>query len=336
MRVDASLDRAGRIEKIKAATARYEAVLTAIKEQRLVLRREMIFAIEKRLLQENDPYLLLWLAQLYLPVREEGADVWRAEMVKMASGAYEVKAPAEPPAPGKGKAAATAKAKEKAPLAAPKTAAPEPAAMAATTEGSVPPAAPAAAPIERKLGEKGSPAVFAEHANIRQRIIALAVEIRERFPQFAKLDYAHHTLAGMSMEIKKPKRAAVYWREILAKFPQSSFVPEAQLWMGEIAFDDADDYEHFMRALEFYEQALTHYKSGLLHTRLLYMRAWAIYLSPELSEDALDAFKRLYNDLKATPALDEDRLAMKAEAEEIARRISAPGVQTSQRKAFDD
>lgn len=322
-RIDTSLDRTSRVEKMKADKATYESTLAELRNQRLELRRTMIYLIETRLLQENDPYLLLWLAQLYLPVRDEPPELWRAELAKLASAAQAPKAAPEV-------AANAAKAKAKAPEAEKKPEAPAPAAAAAP-EG----AALSAALPERKLGEHGSPAVFAEQTNIRQRIIALAVEIRERFPQFAKIDYANHTLAGMSMEIKKPKRASVYWREILGKTPQSEFVPEANVWLGEITFDDDDDYEHFMHALEFYDKALTHYKNGIMRTRLLYRRAWAIYLSPELSEDALDAFKMLYEDLKAAPVLDEDRLAMKAEALEVARRITAPGTQANSRSAFD-
>ncbi len=181
------------------------------------------------------------------------------------------------------------------------------------------------APVKPRSILNGQPSIMIsrEYNSNYERIIAACEEIGKRFPGFKAMDSVHRLLAAVKMEVGMQKQAIALWRSFVKKYPSSKYLGDAYFRMAEYEFDTPTAFDHYSKAATLYEQALEHYKPGKTYYRILYKLGWSQYLSPDLTEDALATFVKLYKTMKANPPMTHEMLSIKAEILEVIRQIKA-------------
>jgi len=290
---DKTLDAVTRRDKVDEAKREYQTKVQEIAAQQAELRNAFIVLATERLKRQTDPDILLFLAQQYYAVRGQPPEVTQKELKSVQEGD-------EAQAAAAGEAA----------VAGGETAAPG-------GEAAAPPPPPA---------PTGTPSLIVNQKfnTNYERIVAACEEIRERFPNFSNMDRVIRLMAVCKMETGMAEDAVYLWKELLKKHPQSPYVGDAYFRLAEYEFETPTSYDHFTQAAEYYAKALQSYTEPTRDRfRILYKRAWAKYLSPDLNEEAKNAFVQLYREIQKVPEPTEEMLSMKAEVLEAVKQIVA-------------
>ncbi len=130
--------------------------------------------------------------------------------------------------------------------------------------------------------------------------IAIFSGLVEQWPDYRLLDGAYYLLAYCHKEMGNPRKARDLFAELVVKRPNSEFVPEAWIRIGEYHFDRSDDPKEIALAKNAYEQAIK-YEDSKFYDKALYKLAWSHYRLDHFDE-AIRQFERLveYSDEQAS------------------------------------
>ncbi len=121
--------------------------------------------------------------------------------------------------------------------------------------------------------------------------IATFSKLVEQWPDYRLLDGAYYLLAYCHKEMGNPRKARDLFAELVVKRPNSEFVPEAWIRIGEYHFDRSDDPKEIALAKNAYEQAIK-YEDSKFYDKALYKLAWSHYRLDHFDE-AIRQFERL-------------------------------------------
>lgn len=124
--------------------------------------------------------------------------------------------------------------------------------------------------------------------------IALFERLIKDWPQYRHIDGAYYLLAYTVQQMGDPERARDLFAELIVKRPDSAFVPEAWLRVGEYHFDysDAGDItQNLELAKHAYEQAMRD-EGSQFYDKALYKLAWTYYRLDNFDQ-AIAYFKQL-------------------------------------------
>jgi tetratricopeptide (TPR) repeat protein len=122
------------------------------------------------------------------------------------------------------------------------------------------------------------------------KAIALYQRLLTGFPRFEHLHTVQYLLAYCLGEMGQAEEARAAYAALVERYPQSPFLPEALVRLGDAAFDDARPGS-LDRAVEAYTKALS-WPEHRLYTWALYKLGWTLYRADRHAE-AVDAFTRL-------------------------------------------
>lgn len=125
----------------------------------------------------------------------------------------------------------------------------------------------------------------AESAKWQQKSIKLYRMILENYPTFARADEATYYLGSALNEVKQPKEAVQEFTRLVKTYPESPFVPDAYVQIGEFYFDDNNAY----KALLAYQKAAA-YRDSDKYAFALYKLGWCYYNVGEYGK-AIDTMK---------------------------------------------
>jgi len=104
------------------------------------------------------------------------------------------------------------------------------------------------------------------------RSVELLRTILRDFPDYPKKDNVLYLLAYCYQEQNDDDNALLVYGQLIKEAPQSNYVPESYVRMGEISFDR----DQFDRAIERYQQVLN-YKQSKFYDKALYKLGWSYY-----------------------------------------------------------
>ncbi len=131
------------------------------------------------------------------------------------------------------------------------------------------------------------------------KTIEMFSQLIEEWPEYRLLDGAYYLLAYCHQEMGRVEKARDLFAELIVKRPNSEFVPEAWIRIGEYHFDYSDSPEEIRLAQEAYQQAMK-YEDSKFFDKALYKLAWTHYRLDNF-DNAIDRFKQLveYSDRQA-------------------------------------
>lgn len=131
------------------------------------------------------------------------------------------------------------------------------------------------------------------------KTIELFSQLIQDWPDYRLLDGAYYLLAYCHQEMGRVEKARDLFAELIVKRPNSEFVPEAWIRIGEYHFDYSDSPEEIRLAQEAYEQAMK-YEDSKFFDKALYKLAWTHYRLDNF-DNAINRFKQLveYSDRQA-------------------------------------
>lgn len=124
--------------------------------------------------------------------------------------------------------------------------------------------------------------------------IAVFERLIKDWPDYRHIDGAYYLLAYTEQQMGDPERARDLFAELIVKRPDSAFVPEAWLRVGEYHFDysDAGDItKNLELAKHAYEQAMRD-EGSQFYDKALYKLAWTHYRLDDFDR-AIGYFKQL-------------------------------------------
>jgi len=130
------------------------------------------------------------------------------------------------------------------------------------------------------------------------RSIELLKAIVKDYPQYPRKDNALYLLAYCYQEQADDDNALIIYERLIQETPDSSYVPEAYVRMGEIYFDR----DQFDRAIERYKNVLN-YEQSKFYDKAMYKLGWSYYKLSNY-EQAVYYFTRvlkLYADRRQAP-----------------------------------
>ncbi len=124
---------------------------------------------------------------------------------------------------------------------------------------------------QRALWERGKIAEEPEEPKKDySRVISVYETLLSRFPDYALADAVRYALASCLVETEMPERSVAVLRDLLEKHPDSQWVPEAWLRIGEYYFDIG----RYEAAIEAYEEAVRK-RVPKYYEVALYKLAWS-------------------------------------------------------------
>lgn len=121
--------------------------------------------------------------------------------------------------------------------------------------------------------------------------IAVFERLIDDWPDYRMLDGAYYLLAYSEMQMGNPERARDLFIQLVEERPDSDFVAEAYVRIGEYYFDYSDGPEGLRKARAAYEKAME-YEDSKFYDKALYKLAWTYYRLDQF-ERAIGEFKRL-------------------------------------------
>jgi len=121
----------------------------------------------------------------------------------------------------------------------------------------------------------------------RQQAINLYQQILQEYPTYQRKDEVLFNLAYNMYELGKKKDAVAHYWELIRQYPDSKFVPDAYVQLGEHFFNSND----LERARKAYEKALE-YNIPQIYAFALYKLAWCDYNAGNYNE-ALEKFRKV-------------------------------------------
>jgi cellulose synthase operon protein C len=135
--------------------------------------------------------------------------------------------------------------------------------------------------------------------------IALYRRLEEKFPAYKLADGVHYLLAYVLEQQGDLEESRDTFAQLVEQFPQSRFVPEAWMRIGEYWFDNtgADANAGLAKAAEAYTH-VTQYPEGTLYDKGLYKLGWTYYRLDQYDQ-AVDAFVKLIDAYEARAKAEE-------------------------------
>jgi len=127
--------------------------------------------------------------------------------------------------------------------------------------------------------------------------VSLYEHLATEFPQYQQNDSVFFLLGYCLGEMGRTADAIRVYGDLVDKFPDSSYVAEAQVRIGDLSFEEGRP-ESLRRALDAYS-TLKSRPDDPFYVHALYMLAWTHYRAGDL-DHALDAFTKLLDHLVAT------------------------------------
>ena len=121
----------------------------------------------------------------------------------------------------------------------------------------------------------------------QQKSIRLYKRILQQFPNFRRADEATFYLATALQDTGKREKGIEYYKTLVRSYPDSGFVPDSFVQIGEYYFDENNAY----RALQAYRKAAKFRDSDKFGFDL-YKLAWCYYNVAEYGK-AIDTMKRV-------------------------------------------
>jgi tetratricopeptide (TPR) repeat protein len=121
----------------------------------------------------------------------------------------------------------------------------------------------------------------------RQQAINLYQQILQEYPTYQRKDEVLFNLAYNMYELGKKKDAVAHYWDLIRQYPDSKFVPDAYVQLGEHFFNSND----LERARKAYEKALE-YNIPQIYAFALYKLAWCDYNAGNYNE-ALEKFRKV-------------------------------------------
>lgn len=160
-----------------------------------------------------------------------------------------------------------------------------------------------------KLYQRGKvPDEPAEPAKDFRDAIRLYQTLVDRFPQFVHADAALYALGFTLRQADDPDRGAVVFQRLIAGYPESEWLPEAWLMVGEQYFD----LGKYTEAVDAYKRALGS-PDGRYYGITLYKLAWSYFQMYEYPT-AIRAFKQLIENLDSSKERTDRALQVRSEA----------------------
>ena len=120
--------------------------------------------------------------------------------------------------------------------------------------------------------------------------VSLYEHLATEFPRYQQGDSAYFLLGYCLGEMGRTADAIRVYGDLVRKFPESSYVTEAEVRIGDLSFEEAKP-ESLRRALDAYS-TLNAWPDDPFYVHALYMLGWTHYRSGDLDR-AIDAFTRL-------------------------------------------
>jgi TolA-binding protein len=121
--------------------------------------------------------------------------------------------------------------------------------------------------------------------------IAVFERIVQNWPDYRLLDGAYYLLAYSELQMGNPERARDLFATLVEERPDSEFVPEAYIRIGEYYFDYSEGPEGLQKAKDAYQNAMAQ-KDSKFYDKALYKLAWTYYRLDQFDR-AIGEFKRL-------------------------------------------
>jgi TolA-binding protein len=173
--------------------------------------------------------------------------------------------------------------------------------------GATPANAPDRAPIARRLAEDYVELSHAARADVAARASERAIHyygvIRTDYPGYAQGDEVAYFLGYEYERAGDVAQARRAYFDVVAKYPNSRFVPYAYFAFGELFLREADaDPSKFDLALQAFRKVVTYARSDLAPEAML--RVGTIHARRGEKAEAAGAFQRLRRDYPTSPAAD--------------------------------
>ena len=137
--------------------------------------------------------------------------------------------------------------------------------------------------IDQEPDEKNSDAVMQKAVTIYEFVI-------KKYPHNQRGDQAHYYLGNAYLQLLKKDQAVATFQKLIDNYPQSDYIPDAYLALGEFYFDNAKTNKDFLpKAKDAYEQVLK-YKNSKSWGYALYKLGW-VFKNQKECEKAIGAFQ---------------------------------------------
>ena len=288
-----------RKELTKKILADKKTMIADFPERKKRLWSSILFHAEKAIRDNSsDPYLLMLIARLYYPVRDQ---------------LY-----TEPPEPTPEAIPGPRPVFEE-PVEEKKAEEPKPDELAAYRTPLIEKAPEETAENEKAEEEEAVPAAETEkkpdYIMNLVRIRDGVAEVLEKHPEFPNHAEAVSMLAQLYSEMDQTHEKAQMWDDYARIHPDSPVIAEVLFRLALTHFESPQSFDHFTQAAIFFEKAASKYEPGTVeHCRSLYMLAWSRFLSRDFNEQAKQSFVEVYNAAKKMPDETPELEAMKKEA----------------------
>ena len=133
----------------------------------------------------------------------------------------------------------------------------------------------------------------------QMKSIKLYQQILANYPQYSRADEATFYLGSALQEVDEPKDAMTEFTKLVKAYPDSQFVPDAYVLIGEYYFDQNNAY----KALLAYQKASA-YKDHPKYSFAMYKLAWCYYNVGEYGK-AIDTMKAVVTFSMTTAAAQQ-------------------------------
>ncbi|SMF63044.1 Uncharacterized protein conserved in bacteria [Alteromonadaceae bacterium Bs31] len=153
-----------------------------------------------------------------------------------------------------------------------------------------------------EMGERGktSEVSSVEATGLKEKAIETYMQIISHFPEFDDLDRVHFYLAHELRELGKYESMVEQYQILLKNYPQSAFLPESLLLLGDYSFENKEIDE----ALAYYRQVLNYPKSSAV-VIARYKLAW-VHINKRNYKQALTLFEQSVTNTDAPSTVDVD------------------------------
>ncbi len=144
----------------------------------------------------------------------------------------------------------------------------------------------------------------------RRKAIKIFQEIEQKYPDYDKLDMVLFYLGNFTTQMGDPEAGYEYYTKLVTKFPESKYLPDALVNVGEYFFVQ----DEFDTALEFYKRVST-FEDSRIYPFAIYKEAWCHYNMGDYEE----AFKKFVRVIQYTMELEKSgkgpAIGLKTEAQ---------------------
>ncbi|MCC6810624.1 MAG: tetratricopeptide repeat protein [Deltaproteobacteria bacterium] len=150
----------------------------------------------------------------------------------------------------------------------------------------------------------------AESKKLQQDAVADYKRVVKDYPQFERVDEVLYYLGVSLIELGQSEEASEYYRRLISEFPNSQYVPDAWLAVGDFFFDKAD----LQKALKAYQKA-EEFTESTVYGFAVYKQGWC-YINSGEWEKAMDRFRKVikYADTQLKSG-NKARLSLRKEAQ---------------------